>query len=291
MSYATISYNLFLIYLAQSCQTPVDNTCLTNSADPGPQIGTSFGELIQVKTALTIGSLFQLNSSLLNTSRCAPFYVSFGLPQVQRHQRNFDCKGLEESPPQELLATGINRQLSQQQIIRSSGPAIQEQKTGKHCQTSNQSIKHLQIGCTYFSRTTPTQSNLKEHRQECTFIKYVKTQQIQTGETPKLKTFQSLLQCIKRLAVLVLCLPTALNCQWHLSCSQQNHPKTLTIKPEFQFYSKLSVPTPAKPNHLLKRLYSCWYKARPETRTQNQGDQTKEQSVKTMLLAFFPRQN
>lgn len=290
VGYTTISNKFFLIDLSQGCQTRVDHANQTDCTHPGPQISTCFRELIQVKTQQPISSLLQLHSGQLNTSSRAPLYVSFGQPQVQWHQRNFNSKSLEESPPQKQLTTRINRQLPQLQIVGGSCPTIQLQKTGKHCQRAYQSIKHQQIGSTYFSSTPSPQSNQLKHGQKCTLIEYVKTQQVQTCETSKLKTFQGLLQCIKRLTMSILSIPTTLNSQRHLNCSLQYHPKTLTIKPKFLFHCEQSIPACTETNHLLKRLHSSWYKTRPQTHAQHQSYQTKEQCIKTMLLAFFPWQ-
>jgi len=209
---------------------------------------------------------------------------------MQWHLRNFHSKSLKKSPPQKQLTTRINRLLPLLQIIGCSCPTILQQKTRKHCKTSNQSIENLLISSTYFSSTTSTLSNLLKHRQQSTFIKHIKTQQIQTCKTCKLETFQSLLQCIKRLAMLILSIPTTLDCLRHLSCSKQNHPKTLTIQSKFLFHRELSIPTSTKSYYLLKRFYSCWYKTRPQTHAQYQSKQTKELCIRTMLFTFFPRQ-
>jgi hypothetical protein len=215
VSNTTICNNFFLINLSQSCLTPINNTNQTNSANPWSQICTPFRKHILIKTLQTIGSLFQQYSSQKNTSSCTPFNVCFRLPQMQWHQRNFYSKGLKESPPKKQLTARLNRLLPQQQIICCSSPTVQQQKTGEHCQTSNQSIKHLQIGSSYFSSTTSTQSNQLEHGQQRTLIKYIKTLQVQTGKTPKLKTFQCQLQAIKRLTMSILSIPTAQHCQRH----------------------------------------------------------------------------
>jgi hypothetical protein len=237
MGYTTIRNKLFQIYLSQCRQTCINNSYLTNSTYPGTKIGARFRELVQIETQQTIGSLFQLNPSLQHTSCSTCFYVSFRQPQMQRHQRNFHSKGLKESPPQKYLTTRVNRKLPLLQIIGCSCPTIQQQKTRKHCQTSNKCIKYQQVCCTNFTRTTSTQSNQQKHRLKSTFIEYIKAQQIQTCKTPKLKTFQSLLQCVKGLTMSILSIPATLNCERHLNCCQQHHPKTLTIQSKFQFDS------------------------------------------------------
>lgn len=219
VSNTTVCNNFFLINLSQSCLTCINNSNQTNSTYPWPLISACFRKLILIKAQQTIGSLFQQYSSLENTSSCTPFNVSFRQPQVQGHQRNFHSKGQKEPPPQKQLTTGFNRLLPQQQIICCSSPAVLQQKTRKHCQTSNQSIKYQQICSTYFSSTTSTQSNQLKHGLQRTLVKHIKTQQIQTRKTCKLKAFQSQLQSIKRLAMGILCIPTTQNCQRILSCS------------------------------------------------------------------------
>lgn len=291
VSNTTVCNNFFLINLSQSCLTPINYPNQTNSANPWPQISAPFRKHIQIKTLQTISSLFQQYSSQKNTSSCTPFYVSFRLPQMQWHQRNFNSKCLKEPPPKKQLTTRLNRQLPQQQIICCSCPTIQLQNTRKHCQTSNQSIEYLQISSSYFSCTTSTQSNQLKHRQQRTLVQYIKTQQIQACKTPKQKAFQSQQQPIKRLTMSILSIPTTQNCQRHKNCCKQNHPKTQTIQTKFLFNPKQSIPTPTQTNYLLKRFYSCWYKASPQTSTQYQCYQSKKQCIKTMRFAFFPRLN
>jgi hypothetical protein len=215
VSNTTICNNFFLINLSLSCLTPIKNTNQTNSANPWSQISTPFRKHILIKALQPIGSLFQQYSSQKNTSSCTPFNVSFRLPQMLWHQRNFYSKSQKESPPEKQLTARLKRQLPQLQIICCSGPTVQQQKTRKHCLTSNLCIKHLQISCAYFSSTTSPQSNQLEHGQQRTLIKYIKTLQVQTGKTPKLKTFQCQLQPIKRLTMCILSIPTAQYSQRH----------------------------------------------------------------------------
>jgi hypothetical protein len=289
MGNTTICNNFFLINLSQSCLTPINNSNQTNSANPWSQISTPFRKHILIETLESISSLFQQYSCQKNTSSCTPFHMSFRLPQMQWHQRNFNSKGLEESPPKKQLTTRFNRQLPQQQIVCCSSPTVQQQKTRKHCQTSNQSIKYLQISSTYFSSTTSSQSNQLKHGQQRTLIEYIKTLQVQTCKTPKLKTFQGQQQPIKRLTMSILSIPTTQYSQRHESCSKQNHPKTQTIQTKFLFNPKQPIPTPTQTNNLLKRLNCCWYKPCPQTSTLNQCYQSKKQCIKTMQFAFFPR--
>lgn len=218
VSNTTICNNFFLINLSQSCLTPINDSNQTNSANPRSQISTPFRKQIHVETQQSIGSQFQQYSSQKNTSSCTPFNVSFRLPQMQWHQRNFYSKGLKEPPPKKQLTTRFNRQLPQQQIICCSSPTIQQQKTRKHCQASYQSIEYLQISSSYFSCTTSSQSNLLKHGQQRTFVKHIKTLQIQTCKTPKQKAFQSQQQPIKRLTMGILSIPTTQNCQRHERC-------------------------------------------------------------------------
>lgn len=218
VSNTTICNNFFLINLSQSCLTPINNSNQTNSTYPWSQISTPFGKHIQVETLQTISSLFQQYSCQKNTSSCTPFYVSFRLPQMQWHQRNFHGKSLEESPPEKQLTTRFNIQTPQQQIVCCSSPTVKQQKTWKHCQTSNQSIEYLQISSSYFSCTTSTQSNQLKHRQQRTLIEYIKTLQVQTCKAPKLKTFQSQLQPVKRLTMSILGIPTTQYSQRHKRC-------------------------------------------------------------------------
>jgi hypothetical protein len=288
VSNTTICNNFFLINLSQSCLTPINYSNQTNSADQRSQIRTPFRKQIDVETQQSISSQFQQYSSQKNTSSCTPFNVSFRLPQMQWHQRNFYSKGLKESPPKKQLTTRFNRQLPQQQIICCSSPTIQQQKTRKHCQTSNQSIQNLQISSSNFSCTTSSQSNQLKHGQQRTFVKHIKTLQIQTCKTPKQKAFLSQQQPIKRLTMSILSIPTTQNCQRHQSCCKQNHPKTQRIQPKFLFNPEQSIPIPAQTNDLLKRFNSCRHKSSPQTSTQYQCYQSKKQCIKTNIFAFFP---
>lgn len=209
---------------------------------------------------------------------------------MQRHQWNFYSKCQKESPPQKQLTTRLKRRAPQQQIICCSSPTILQQKTGKHCQTSNHSIQYQQVSCTYFTSSTSSQSNKQKHRQLCTFVKHIKTQLIKTCETCKLKAFKSLQQSKKRLAMFVLCIPTTQNSQWHLYCSKQYHPKIQTILSKFLFHLEQAVPTCTKTYNLLKGFNCSWDKTRPQTHTQQQCQHTKKQCIKTMHFPFFSRQ-
>jgi hypothetical protein len=170
VSNTTICNNFFLINLSQSCLTPINDSNQTKSAHQRSQISTPLGKQIHVETQQPVGSLFQQYSSQKNTSRCTPFNVSFRLPQMQWHQRNFYSKGLKKSPPKKQLTTRFHRILPLQQIICCSSPTIQQQKTRKHCQTSNQSIEYLQISSSYFTCTASPQPNQLKHGLQRTFV-------------------------------------------------------------------------------------------------------------------------
>ena len=145
---------------------------------------------------------------------------------MQRHQRHFHGKRQKEAPPQKLCNTSFNTILCLLHIGSCSPPAVQLQNTRKHCQTSNQGVKNQLICCSYFSSSASPKSNLLEHGQQRTFIQYIKTQSVQPCKSPKQKAFQSQLQCIERLTMHILGIPTALYCQRHLYCCKQYHPKT-----------------------------------------------------------------
>lgn len=287
MSYTTISNKFFLINLAQCCLRCVNNAKQTNSANPRSQISTRFRKLVQIKTLQTIGTQLLQYSRQQNTSSSAPFYMSLRQPQMQRHLWYLNSKCQEKSPPKQQLSTRMNRKAPQQQIIGCTGPTIQLQQARKHCQAPYESIKNLQICSTYFSCTTSPQPDLQEHRLKSTFIKYIKTKQINTRKTPKLKTFQCLQQSIKSLTMFILSIPTTLNCLWHLNCSQHDHPKTQTILAKLQLYCKQSIPTCTQTNNLLKGLNCSWYKTRPLSHALYQCDQTEKQGIITMRFAFF----
>jgi len=290
MSYTTICNNFFQIYLSQSSQTCIDNSNQTDSPYLRSQKSTSFRKQIKIETQLSISSLFQQYSCLLYTSCSTPFYMSLRQPQMQRHQRNFDCKSQKKSPPHKLLTTRFNRSKGMMpllQIIGGSCPTVQLQQTGKHCLTSYQSIKNQQISSTNFTGTTSTQSNLQKHRQKSTFIKNIKALQILTCKTSKQKTFQSLQLPIKRLTMSILSIPTTQNCLWNQSCCKQHHPKTQTVQSKFLFHCKLSTPICREPYYLLKRFHCSWNKTRPQTHTQHLSLKTKKLRKNTMLFPFF----
>ncbi len=233
VSNTTVRYYFFLVNHTQCCQTPIENTNLTNCRCKRSLICAPFGEHVHVKALLSISSLFQLNSPQLYTSCSAPLYVSFGLPLMQRHQRHFHCKCQEETPPLDVHNRGFNWSMRQKHIRGRPPPALQQQYARKHCQTPNQGIKNQLICCTYFSGTASTQSNLLEHGLLRTFVQYIKAQSVQPCKGPKQKTFQCQLLCIERLTMHILGIPTTLNRQRHLCSCEQDHPKTQTIQPKF----------------------------------------------------------
>jgi hypothetical protein len=226
VSNTTVCYYFFLVNHTQCSQTPVNNTNLTNCRCGWPLISTSFGEHVHVISLLSVSSLFQLYTPLLHTSSSAPFNVSFRLPLVQRHQRNFHCKCLEETPPLDVHNRRLNGRMCLEHVGCCSSPTLQQQYTRKHCQTTYQGIKNLLICSTYFSNTTSPKSNLLKHRLLRTFVQYIKTESIQPSESPKQETFQCLLLCIERLPMHILSIPTTLHSQRHLHCCKLYHPKT-----------------------------------------------------------------
>lgn len=289
--YTTVCYYFFLVNHTQCCQTPINNTNLTNCRCQGPQISTPFGKHVQVKAQLSVSSQFQQYSPQLHTSSSAPFNVSFGLPLVQRHQRHFHCKCLEEAPPLDVYHRRLNRSMRLQHVGSCSPPALQQQYAGKHCQTSNQGIKNLLICCAHFSSTTSSKSNQLEHGQQRAFVEHIKAQSVQPCESPKQETFQSQLLCIEGLTMHILSIPTTQHRQGHLGCCEQYHPKTQAIQPEFLLNGLESTPHPAKPYNVLERLCCCWHKSSPLAHTQYQSYQTKNQCKKTMFFAFFSWNN
>lgn len=289
MSNTTICYYFFQVNHTQCSQTPINNTNLTNSRSQRSQICTPFRKHIQVKTLLSVSSLFKQNPPQLYASCGTPFYVCFRQPQMQRHQRYFYCKRLEKAPPQNINKRGFQSSLCLKHIGSCSPPTLLQQYTGQHCQTSNQSVKNLQISRTYFTCSTSPKSNLLEHRQLRAFVQYIKTQSVQPCKSPKKETFQCLLQCIERLPVHILGIPTTLHRQRHQCCSKQYHPKTQTVQSKFQLNTQYTIPIPTKPNHMLEGKHCCWNKSSPLTHTQHQSLQTKNLCKKTMFFAFFSR--
>lgn len=290
MGYTTVSNNFFQIHLTKSSQACVHNTKQTNSTYQRSLISTSCRKLIHIESQQSISSQFQQHSSQLHTSSSTCFNVSFWKPQMQRHERHFHCKSQKETPPQEQFSTRIKSGTSQQQVRSGSSAAVQKQKTRKHSQTSNKCIKNLEIGSTYFSSTASTQSNKKEHRQKCTLIKHIKAQQIQTCKASKQKAFKSQQQPIKRLTVPILGIPTTQNSQRHQKGSKQYHPKAQAVQSKFQLYGKQSIPKSSKSYNLLERFNSLRNKTSPQSHTQNQCNQTKDQCSKPNAFALFPRQ-
>lgn len=225
VSYTTVCYYFFLVHHAEGCLAPINNTNLTNCRGPWTLVRTSLWELVHVKALLSIGSLFQLHTPLLNTSRSTPFYVSFRLPLMLGHLGHFHCKRLEKAPPLDVHQRRIDRGMCQKHVVCSTPSALLLQYAGQHSQTSYQGIQYLLICCTHFTRSAPTESNQLEHGLQGTFVQYVKTQSIQSTKSPKQETFQRQLQCIEGLAVHILSIPAAQHCLRHQSCCQLHHPK------------------------------------------------------------------
>lgn len=287
MCNTTIGNNFFQINLSKSCQTCVNNSNLTNSGHKRCKIRTCTWKEIKIKAQKSICSKFQQNSGQQNTSCSTSFNMGFWQPLMKWHQWNLYCKGQKESPPHNILTTFRKPKMSYLFIVSCSCSTQQELKNWQHCQTSNKCIKNLQIGSLYFSCSTSTQSNKQKHWNQRTFIKNIKTKNIQTCETCKKKTFKTKSLCIKRLAMCILCVPTALNCLRHQNSCQQNHPKIQSIQTKFQRECQKTTPICTKSDNLLEWNNCVWNKTRPQTHTQKQSSLTKKQSKKTMFFSFF----
>ncbi len=125
MSYTAICNNFFLVHHTQRSQTPIKNTNQTNSLSQWPKISTPFWKQIHIKTLQSICTLFQQYTPQQHTSSCTPFYMSFRQPQMQRHQRYFDCKCLKETPPQNIDNRRFNRSMRQKHIRSRSPKTLQ----------------------------------------------------------------------------------------------------------------------------------------------------------------------
>lgn len=291
MSNTTICHYFFQINHTQSCQTPINYTNLTNSRSQRSLISTPFRKHIHIKALLSVSPLFQQNTPQLYASSSTPFHMSFRQPLMQWHQRYFHSKCQKETPPQNINNRRINCCLCLKHVRSSSPPALLQQYTRQHSQTSNQSIKNLLICCTYFSSSASTKSNLLEHGQLRTFILYIKAQSVQPSKSPKQKTFQCLQLCIKRLPMHILSIPTTLYCQRHLCSCKLYHPKTQTVQSKFLLNRLNTIPIPPKTYYMLEGKYGCWNKSSPQTHTLYQSQQTYNLCKQTMFFAFFTRNN
>jgi hypothetical protein len=275
----TIRNNFFLVDLAESSLTCIDNTHQTNSTYKGCKIDACFWKKIKIKALESICSKFQQNTRQQNTSPCTSFNMSFWQPQVKRHLRNFHRKSLKESPPHKTFNKFRNsrkwsessHRMSYLFIMCCSCKTQQKQKNWLHRQTSKESIENLQISSFYFTSTTSTKSNQQKHWNQRAFIKHIKTKNIQTCKTCKKETLQTQKKSIKTCAMRVLCIPTTLNRQRHQYRSQQNHPEIQSINTEFKIDPLKTTPVCLKTNHLRKWRGGSWNKTRPLSQTQKQG--------------------
>ena len=174
-------------------------------------------------------------------------------------------------------------------IMSCSGSTQQKQENRQHCQTSDKCIKHLKISCFDLTVSASTQSNEYKHRNQRTFIKNIKTKNVHSCKTCKQKTFKTKKQCKKRLTMCILCIPTTQNSQWHLNCSQLNHPQIQSIQSKFQIQSQKTTPTCMNSNYLLKRNSRIWKKTRPLSHTQEKSSLAKNLCNKTVDLSLFCR--
>lgn len=300
MGYTTICNNFFLIYLTQCCLTCINNTYQTYCTYERVKIRTSIRKEIDIKTQLSICSLFLLYSCLLDRSSCASFYVSFWQPQMKWHQRHFYSKRLKEPPPLNILTAFRQSKMSQQFVVCCTCSAVLKLQQRLHCLTSKQSIKHLLVGSLYFTCTAPSLSNKLKHWLLCTLIQYIKSNQINSCKASKQKSCQTKKLCIKCTTMSIHCSPTTLNSLWHLKCSLQDHPKTQSVLTKFQRYSKKTTPA------LIKRYNAAewtstprtgkagrkyWTKSRPQSHCLEQSSQTKLESNIAMCFTVFTRQN
>lgn len=293
--YTTIGYNFFLIYLTQCCQTSINNTYQTYCTNERVKISTSIRKQIEIKTQLSISSQFLLNPCLLDRPCSASFYMSFWLPLMQRHQWYFNSKRLKEAPPQNILTAFRQSKMSLLFIVSCTCSAILEQQKRLHCLTSKQSIQYLLICSFYFTSTASSLPNKLKHWQLSTLIQYIKSNQINSCKAPKQKCGQEQKLRIKCTTVHCHGSPATLNCQRHLKCSLQDHPKTQSIQPEFLRYSKKTTPTLIKRYNAAKWTSSSSGKYRSKSRPQanclEQSSLTKLESNIAMCFTIFTRLN
>lgn len=295
MGYTTICYNFFLIYLTQCCLTCINNTYQTYSTYERVKICTSIRKEIEIKTQLSICSLFLLYSCLLDRSSSASFYVSFWLPLMKRHKRHLNSKRLKEAPPQNILTAFRQSKMSKQFVVSCTCSAVLQQQQRLHCLTSKQSIEHLLVCSLNFTSTATSQSNKQKHRLLCTLIQYIKGNQINSCKASKQKSCQTKKLSIKCTTMSIHSSPATLNCLRHLKCCLQDHPKTLSVLTKFQRYSKKTTPSLIKRYNAAKwTSTTCrkhWTKSRPQTYCQEQSNKTKLESNIAMCFTIFTRQN
>jgi hypothetical protein len=209
--------------------------------------------------------------------------MSFRQPQVEWYKRHLHCKSQKKSPPKNIFSLFRKSEVSEQFIICCPSSTILEQKKWLHSQTSKKSIKNQLICSFYFTCTRSTQSNKQKHWQLCTFIQYIKTNQINSCKTSKLKGCEKEKSCIKRSSMIVYSSPTTLNSNWYLKSSLQNYPKTDSILTKFQIHSKKPTPPNLKRKKILKRCSIkstslCKGKTRKQAYTLKKSSLTKYKS-------------